>query len=322
MNFKNHLPKAPSVKNIPLSWTMDSNPLPKINFVKLYNNAKWLSLANFPYNYNSSSILTDAANNYGNKIIIRGCDLEIANYLEKKGFARLHTGMEAVLELDKDYFKKKSLKELVKRGFKHGKVIELEYSKENAEKIEQFKKCTTHYSEPRLKYLYILNFIPGTKVFVFESHSGKWLGAIQVSINSKTKLQTELLLRRKYAQVGIMEALIYFTFISLRKTKYKEWSLGEVPFVFNEKKFNFLSKAYLINKVGQAFKFAYNYEGLYNFKNKFNPRWDDIYICGRPKIAYTYLFLLFIKSNLYKLIFYRLGTTLGNIFGVKNNRLL
>ncbi len=311
--MKNYSPKSLNVKNIPLSWIKDKSPTPKIKYVKLYNNAKWLSLANFPFNYESLSILTDAANNYGNKIIIRGCDLEITDFLEKQGFARLHLGMEAVLELDKDYFKKKSLKELVKRGFKHGKVIELEYSRDNAEKIEQFKKCTTHYSEPRLKHLYVLNFIPGTKMFVFKSHSGEWLGAIQVSINSATKLQTELLLRRKHAPVGIMEALIYSIFIILRKTDYKEWSLGEVPFVFNEKKFSFLSRAYLINKAGQAFKFAYNYKGLYNFKNKFNPRWDDIYICGRPKIAYTYLFLMFAKSNLYKLIFYRIKKILISV---------
>jgi len=131
------------------------------------------------------------------------------------------------------------------------------------------------------------------------------LAAIQISTNSRYKYHTELLLRKKNAPVGVMEYLIYSVFGILKSTGYSEWSLGEVPFVINYETVKKYSKDYFVNKIGQLIQFAYNYKGLYNFKNKFNPRWDDLYICANPKVKLIYIAQFIFKSNLHKLIAFK-----------------
>ena len=53
---------------------------------------------------------------------------------------------------------------------------------------------------------------------------------------------------------------------------------------------------------GRRLKFAYNYEGLFHFKDKFSPRWEPVYICANPGINYLSLLRLFVKSNFLSLI--------------------
>ena len=83
------------------------------------------------------------------------------------------------------------------------------------------------------------------------------------------------------------------------------FSLGEVPFVFFENH-KTLSKAKLISFGGRMIRFAYNYKGLYHFKNKFNPLWKIVYLGGYPKVKFRHLKLLFTKSRLQDLALYKI----------------
>ncbi len=291
---------------LPLSWIRhDDSSLDFIN-IPIHKKCEWISLAKVSDRIDSQTVLDYIGHNSTEYSFVRGCNYEIKKYLKNKGFASVYVGKEAVLEFDKNHFEKKSLSALVKRGNRQGKVVELDYNEENKKKIEDFKLRSAHGNEPQLLHLYYSSFVPNTRMFVFESHNGRWLGAIQISINSNKKLHTELLLREKNAPVGIMESLIYHVFEVLKKEGFKEWSLGEVPFVKNPNYSSPFSKSFLVNLAGRMIKFAYNYEGLYNFKNKFNPRWDDIYLCAKPKIKLTYLLFFITKINLHKLVLFKL----------------
>ena len=38
-------------------------------------------------------------------------------------------------------------------------------------------------------------------------------------------------------------------------------------------------------RLGWSFNFAYNAEGLWRFKKKFEPRWQPSYLCGSPHLS-------------------------------------
>jgi lysylphosphatidylglycerol synthetase-like protein (DUF2156 family) len=233
-------------------------------------------------------------------IFISSCNYELAPYFKEKNFELLKFGKEAVLDLSRNHFQKKSLKELIRAGRKNGTVQEFSYSEEHKNKIEEFKKECAHGNEPQLKYFFNDVLLPENRLFVFKNKKEEWQGAITISCLKRGEVRTDLLLRKKIAPKGVMEFLIKFIFDLLKNEGYKKWSLGEVPYVIYGSPV--FSKEFLINFTGRRTRFAYDYLGLYNFKNKFDPEWNDIYICSKPKLKLRTLFRISWISNLTKLI--------------------
>lgn len=233
-------------------------------------------------------------------IFISSCGKELVTFFVNNNFEVIKVGKEAILELNKNHFEKKSLMELVKAGLKHGKVEEIPYSLENAFLLEDFKNECAHGSEPQLKHFFTDNFSPDSRLFVFKDKLNQWQGGITISVKKDGKVNTELILRRKKSPRGTMEALVYSIFRTLISEGEKTWSLGEAPYVvYNSKIF---SKEFFINFTGRRLRFAYNYLGLYNFKNKFNPNWADVYVCCKPRLTFSTLIKISWQSNMIKLI--------------------
>ena len=139
-------------------------------------------------------------------------------------------------------------------------------------------------------------------------------GAFMLSNKENNFTQTELILRRRNAPVGVMEALIFSIFNKLKNEKYDFWSLGAVPFTVYDDKL--LTMEGMINFIGRRLRFAYNYKGLYLFKNKFSPTWIDYYFCIKPKLTFYVLIKVLIKTNLHKIIINKLPSSLS--FGIIN----
>lgn len=293
-----------NLKNLPLSWIYSSAGNSIIDPVPLFrSDSIWLALLQLP----EMDFIEEVVNKYSDKkILIRGCDDEISQQLIKHNFKRVGTGREAVLRFNTDHFKKKSLKELIRRGTRHGNVVEYPYSSEIEKKLYRFRYNTRHAKKPQLKSLFWDKFLIEMRLFVFEDHQKDWLGAVMVSRNSPSKFHSELLLRKRTAPVGVMEALIFNIFEMLKESDAEEFSLGEVPFITSTNRNIVNTKEFIINSVGKFFHFAYNYQGLYNFKNKFNPHWNDLYLCGKPNIGFTDLIRLSQKTNFLRLMFYKL----------------
>ena len=234
-------------------------------------------------------------------IFISSCSSELAPYFKKKNFELIKVGKEAVLDLSRHHLKKKSIKELIRAGNRRGNVIEIRYSDENRTKLEEFKLECVHGSEPQLKHFFNDVFLPKNRFFVLQDINGTWLGGITIYCLESGSVRTDLILRRKNAPRGVMEAVIKKIFDTLVNEGYKYWSLGEVPYIVYGS--NPFSKEFFINFTGRQLRFAYDYLGLYKFKNKFNPIWNDIYICSRPKLKLITLIKISWVSNLIKLVF-------------------
>ena len=237
-------------------------------------------------------------------MLIDGCNKGIAIELLNDGYEILKAGQEAIFDLQNDHFKKKSLKELIRRGNRGKHFEEIPFSIEARERLGKFRLECAHGKEPQLKYLFNDEFNPFNRLFVIKDDNDFWFGAFMLSDKEKNYAQTELILRRKHAPVGVMESLIYYIFNELRKENYDYWSLGGVPFTVYEDKL--FTKEGAVNFIGRRLRFAYNYEGLFFFKNKFNPVWIDYYLCVKPKLTISILLKVLIRSNLYKLIIKKL----------------
>ena len=304
-NNKDTNDKTFILNQLPLSWIFSTKNIVS-NQIKLGFSTYWIyscKISNLSY---ISKLLNKISEKPKTNFIIRGCNHEITKYLTHLKFSSLIIGKEAIIDLNKNPFSRKSLMELVKRGLKYGTVEEIKFSASSINSLEELKSHSAHSKEPQLKFLFIDKFIPETRLFSFIDGEGIWQGAILISSNSYNKIQTELLLRRKSATNGTMEALIYFIYQVLRKERFTEWSLGEVHFVVNSATQHFLSKLYIINKIGRMLKYAYNYEGLYFFKNKFATRWENIYLCAKPNVKFRHIILLSIRSNLLSLTLQKL----------------
>lgn len=290
------------MNSLPLSWSVvdDSN----LNSTTIIDwQIYWPAIKNLSFtgfNKFTNSIIESKKNT-----LIRGCNANLKLKLEKKGFSSLHIGYEAILETNKNPFNKKSIIDLIRRGKRFGKVITLPYSELNRVKLNHFQHLSSHGSEPQLQNLFQMEFTPNHILNVFCDQKKNWQGAILISKNSELKLHTELLLRKKNAPIGIMETLVEYSFLQTKSYGYKFLSLGEVPFakLLNTNRV-FMSS--LLFKMGDLLNFAYNHKGLYNFKNKFNPKWTEVYICGTKTIGIKHLFFLFVNSNFHKLLAHKI----------------
>lgn len=291
-------------KYLPLSWIYSAEKN-KADIVKLRKSTIWI------YSAQTNDLLSllnscDSSTHLPVKsLLIRGCNTSISENLKKLNFKRILIGKEAVIDLKSDPFSKKSLKELITRGSKFGTVREISYSAESINNLENLRSTSAHSDEPQLKYLFVDKFIQDTRLFVFVDNEEIWQGGILISPNSPTKIQTELLLRRKNAPIGIMEALVSFIFFKLKEEGLLEWSLGEVPFVAKPKNDLIISKNQILIFLGRMIKFAYNYEGLYFFKNKFASHWENIYLCAKPRIRLYDIMMLSLKSKLFYLVLHK-----------------
>lgn len=232
----------------------------------------------------------------------------MASSLKQKKFDTLRFGKEAILNLNEEHFYKKKLQDVIKAGLRHGIVEEINFSEEAKQQLENFKLVCTHGRKPQIKYFFNDIFKPNNRLFVYRK-GNEWLAAILVSQIDDTFLRSELLLRIKTAPNGVMDALVFSVFNKFKEEGFKYWSLGDVPFIINPS--HKISREYLVNFLGRRLKFAYNYSGLFKFKNKFNPIWSDVYICSKSKLSLSTLLFLTSKSNLTKLVLSGMLSLLG-----------
>ena len=296
------------MNSLPLSWSICDTQNLGSTSIKNWK-VDWHAIKNISSadlsNYNLHSQESD------NDTLIRGCNNIIKNELEHLGFSSLLIGYEAILDLKDNPFQKRSMRDLIRRGKRYGKVIKIPYSEINKNKLKELKKVSVHGTEPQLKNLFQMEFKSNNLLYVFVNSNNNWLGAILLSKNSVVKLHTELLLRKQNAPLGVMETLIENIFLEAKNNNFKYLSLGEVPYIKPVyQNGNIYSK--LLYILGKYLSFAYNSEGLYNFKNKFNPTWSKVYICTSKKVSLKHLFFIVIHSNFHKLVLYKL------IYGLKN----
>ncbi len=308
-------------RNIPLSWSHKEIESPKFHSVNLpLSGLPWIYSAEVPTNCKIEELSDQLEAQFTRGFLLRGCSAEIASYLNKKGCEIIRTGAEGIINLDNVDKISKSVRVLVARGSSCGQVKEIPLTDLNRQSVSHFIAQTPYGAKPYLKYLFNNTFDSNTRCFVISSLRDEWFGVVTVSVSGNNVCHTEMILRNKKAPVGVMESLLFSVMNIFKDEGFKFFSLGEVPFVTPEKmeENNFVSsikrslQEYLLFKSGHVLKYAFNYKGLFDFKNKFDPTWEPIYICATPKLPFISLIDLFYKTGYLNLSCSELTTNFTN----------
>jgi len=291
---------------LPLSWTNKEIEYPNFDVVNLHlSGVPWIYKADIPSNYDLKGMCDELESKFKNGFLLRGCRTELAAYLSDKRYKVIRTGAEGVISLQCISDLPESVGNLVRRGEKIGCVAEISLTETNRKRVSSFIKKTPYALKPKLKYLFNTSFDSNTRCFVMSKSDGTWLGVITVSFSSVDTCHAEMILREKNAPVGVMELLLYSVMTILKREGKKKFSLGEVPFVTpasmdDYNKDNSLVRTlqeFVLFRSGHLLRYAFNYKGLFDFKNKFDPEWQPVYICTSSKAPFLSLIDLFYKTG-------------------------
>ena len=276
-------------KTLPLSWQITDSIRPLYCHVQLpLSRIPWITFADIPSCFSLQILYEDINRTFPGGYIIRGCTPEMARFFSARHCHIMRTGAEAVLDPgNRNHLQKKTVRSSLRRGGKHGFVEELKLDDINHQRFNEFRCNTIHAHKPQLRNLFRETPSSHCRLFVFRSYSGVWLGAITLSARGRNALHTELMLRHRNAPGDIMECLVSGIFEILSHEKICEWSLGEAPFMHlipgDHGELNHLENLTL--SVAQWSRYAYNFEGLYRFKNKFTPEWRPVMLCTNTQLT-------------------------------------
>ncbi|MEO8232234.1 MAG: hypothetical protein ABI638_08120, partial [Ignavibacteriota bacterium] len=167
---------------IPSNFCRHYEPEIKTNAIPIYGKKDWITGVRLPFNLATKDFFYNyLESNPQRSLIFDGCTEDIKNLLKEYDFSSLLVEQEAILNLDSDHFKKKSLKELVKRGLRNGQVKELKISDQNISLFVEFKLQSSIAKLPKLQHLFCTTLENYTRLFVFLDHNDEWLGLITIS---------------------------------------------------------------------------------------------------------------------------------------------
>jgi lysylphosphatidylglycerol synthetase-like protein (DUF2156 family) len=273
---------------LPLSWTRIHGIRPVYRDIILpFSRTRWITYADIPHEYSLQILYEDLARSYPDGYVFRGCTSAIGAFFINGNCRTLRTGAEAVLELHRPHLEKKKVLSALMRGEKHGFVKEIHLHDSNQQLFEQFRRKTKYAGKPQLQHLFRDEPVKACRIFVFRAFSGQWLAAITLSARGQLEVHTELMLRHQNAPGDIMECLVAGIFEILKSEGIREWSLGEVPFMMlMQNPDEPLSQMeHLMVSIVSSWKHAYDFEGLYHFKNKFAPLWRPVMLCTNTNLS-------------------------------------
>jgi hypothetical protein len=295
---------------LPLSWNQKEIQAPRFKWVNLpLSGLPWVYNAEIPADYRLDDIGDKLNEKFKNGFLVRGCRAEFAEYMSLQGYDVIRTGAEGVIDLRVLDSVPDSLSRLADRGEKCGQVKELPLTLPNQKRVSSFMGFTPHALKPHLRFLFNTSFDANTRCFVINTAADKWLGVITVSTCGQGTCHTEMILRHSNAPVGVMEFLFLSVMKMLKSEGFQNFSLGEVPFITPDSlEDNNLRPSVkrsiqesLLFKSGHMLRYAFNYKGLYDFKNKFDPVWEPVYICSTAGITILSLLDMFYKTGYFEL---------------------
>jgi hypothetical protein len=273
---------------LPLSWVRASVAQPDYRDVALpFSRIRWITFADIPHDYSLQVMYDNLTLSYPEGFVIRGCSIPMAEYFNAGNGHAIKTGAEAVLDLQGSHLEHPSVAGPAGRALKRGSVVEVEMNEDNRQNLELFRKDTRHAGKPQLQHVFRAKPSSACRCFVFRADTGEWLAAMTLSGRGKMEVHTEVMLKRHDASADIMEGLIAGIYEILRAEGIREWSLGEVPFamLMRTSKELLAPLERLMVSMTSLWKHAYDFEGLYRFKNKFKPEWRPVMLCGNTDLS-------------------------------------
>jgi len=273
---------------LPLSWIR--TPRNNICYTQTalrYKQARWVCFGAIPVNTPLDDWLHSLTTDRREPLIIRGCSAPLARALQKRHFDLMAIGMEGVIQLS-SFHPRPSLRALERRALRHGYVVPFRVDKNCRAAMQDVWDASVYARRPKLRKLFRNDMETPLDGFAFLNEQGAWQAYITLSLNHPSKCHLEQMVRRSKAPTGVMEALLLQAIRTASRDGYGMFSLGEVPFFF-PRGFRPGLKARWVAVLGRALKPLYNAESLMRFKQKFQPQWQAVYVCGHPRVSPLHL---------------------------------
>lgn len=286
---------------LPSSWLRVDAIRPRYHEVRLpLSGLTWLPFADIPRSFDLATIYEDLRASYPGGFVIKGCPPGFSEVFAELRHDTIRSGIDAVLDLsDNTHFDGRKVVAALKRGQRHGSVVEVFLGEGHSGQFEGLLSASPHAGKPQLRHVFRVDPSHSARCFVFRDPSGKWLALATLSRKTKTVYQTELLVRDRNAPGDIMECLIAEMAAALRSEGASELSLGEVPFMLHSADRQPLTMMeQLVFSSVRYCRYAYDYQGLYSFKNKFRPSWRTLRLCAGPGIQFTPLLISELASSM------------------------
>lgn len=289
---------------LPLSWRRTDGLRPVYHGFSLpLSRVRWITFADIPLDYSHPILHEDIAATFPDGYVFRGCSPEMAACFSASGCSVARTGLEAVLELDGAHMERRTVIASLARGRRHGVVEELDMHDAALRRLSVFQEQTMHAGRPQLRHLFRGAQSRNCRAFVFCSHTGEWLAAMTLSERGRHQMHTELMLRHRQAPGDIMECLVAAIFDRLGGEGMREWSLGEAPFMMGMDSGMPLTaiERFMVDAASRC-RHAYDFDGLYRFKNKFAPLWRPVMLCSSAPATPLLLMELAIAAGYAELV--------------------
>ncbi len=303
---------------LPLSWTKAAlaRPVYRHRFLH-FSRTTWVTFADLPFRYTLPDVHADLEARFPGGFLVRGCSHGVAAFLSRNGGGVLKTGAEALLYPQNDHFGKRSLAALVRQAGKKGKTVEVPLDGDNLTRLSELLREGRHGSKPQLEHVFRTFPCSRCRCFAFVSGSGTWMAAMTVTVRGKRCAHTELMVKRAESPSCIMEGLVGGVFGILGEEGVREWSLGEVPFLpsLSGKASSARFDEILLAVTAGFSRHVYDAGGLYRFKNKFAPRWRDVYLCANRRLSLQTFVDLAIETRYARLLAHGVGEAFKSPFG-------
>ncbi|KZK75075.1 MAG: hypothetical protein A3K90_04480 [Pelodictyon luteolum] len=273
--------------SLPSSWHRSEECAPRYHTLTLpLSRHTWIPFADIPPSFDLTTLYRELHRLHPEGFVIRGCPPEVSALFHSFGDDTLRTGMDAVLDLTSDrHFEGKKVRAALKRGWRHGLVEEIPCAALASDCLQVLQRESPHAGKPMLRHLFRSNPLETSRCFVFRSFTGARLACLTLSRQGRNAFHTELMLRSAKAPGDVMECLIAGTAEQLRAEGAERLSLGEVPFMLREPDHQpLILLERILFAAAPLCRHAYDYMGLYAFKNKFRPLWRTMRLCGGPGV--------------------------------------
>ena len=279
---------------VPLSWQRIEGAAPCYQDYPLpFSGCRWVAFADLPHTFSFPRLYEHLTSEFPQGFLIRGCPPSLGEFFASRSHESLRTGAEALLDLaDNRHFSSRRLRACYNRGWRHGSVEEVRLEGGNLRRFQALRAGSSNAGKPQLRNLFRSEPFSGARCFVFRSLQGEWLAGLLLSQRGRAAFHAELLLRHRSAPGDIMECLVAAVGERLHGEGAREFSLGEVPFMLDEAGGEAASPLEsMMFAAASRCRHAYDYQGLYRFKNKFRPIWRPVRLCAGPGVRLTLLTL-------------------------------
>ena len=231
------------------------------------------------------------------KICFFGCSERLSGSARSAGYAVIKFGEEAVVDIS-GFSLQGNAMENVRRGFNHANNVGILVSEYIPERKRdplmenEFHLISDEWLKdkktPELGFLLApmeLNRLEGRRIFTARTKNRIEGFVILDPVRSREGWYTDIMRRRRDAPNGVNEKLLVEIIKNLDGEGAKNLFLGMVPFIGLDPQIREHGKATkLMNSLKGRIDFLYPIESEFFFKDKFRPRWEDVFIYVYPKL--------------------------------------